>query len=719
MKKYIAVLLSNKIKILVILFCTVQLSAQNNTDSLKQLLKNPISDTVIINTTQKLANIYRKKQSYDTAYNYAFENNLFIEKKIAQLTDKKNPYLNTLNKKRLSALLMYSSILQSKSNYSIALKNYDKSLLLSKSLNDSMSIASSYLGIASCYSNQGNYVEATTNFFSALTISEKINDDNTIVAAYRGLGQIYRNQKRYEEALDMLAKSLAIAIKLNNKIQISAVYSSMATVYGFQKKYDQSLQYHNKAFKIDEQQNNKNGMVASYVNVGTILVEIGKYSEAIQSYEKALKLANELGDKNALAIIYNNIAEVFIKQKNTKEARIYLNKSLVIANDIQRKYILEGLYVNLTTVDTLEKDYVQAFKHYLLKVAYRDSMNNEKNTKAITQAQMQYEFSQKEAIAEAEQMKKQLIYTEELKRKNIFIYAGIILLGLLVVFFLFMYSRYKLIQKQNKIIESQSAVIEKVNKSLQDGINNAQSIQNNILPSPDYMRSLIPSHFIFYSPKEVVSGDFYWCNHIGNKVYLAVADCTGHGVSGALMSMLGYSFINEIFLQNKNNNLHPSQLLDLLNKKVIDSAKNKITDADVIEGGMDISICCIDKDTNLLHVASANQSVYIIKNNTIECIDGDFNSIGWQLSENTELYTAVTIPLEKDMCIYLSTDGYKDQYGGPNNKKFSTTQFEDLLLKIYSKSIAQQQAQVTDSFAQWQGKLNQIDDVLVIGLKTS
>ena len=288
--------------------------------------------------------------------------------------------------------------------------------------------------------------------------------------------------------------------------------------------------------------------------------------------------------------------------------------------------------------------------------------------------------------------------------------GGLILLfGLAILF----YSRNVIRKKANSELSAAYKKIELANKQVTDSINYAKRIQDAILVPENLARVYLTDFFVFFRPRDIVSGDFYWFTHHRNKTFFAVADCTGHGVPGAFMSMIGNTLLNEIV--NHKNITDPGKILEELNDGVITSLRQDKTDILSQDDGMDISICAYDKEKNTLEFAGANHSLYLVNDGKIRDVKGDIHSIGGSIGEMKRSFKTHKPDPGKNTFIYMSSDGYYDQFGGTEGSKFLTTRFQKLILEA-SKS-GDPKKEIEKAFIAWRGNNRQIDDVLVAGFR--
>jgi serine phosphatase RsbU (regulator of sigma subunit)/HAMP domain-containing protein len=269
--------------------------------------------------------------------------------------------------------------------------------------------------------------------------------------------------------------------------------------------------------------------------------------------------------------------------------------------------------------------------------------------------------------------------------------------------------------RQKQEIEVKNKELEILYKHVTDSIHYAKRIQDSILPPEGFMHRLMPESFVLFKPKDIVSGDFYWISEKNGQVIFSAVDCTGHGVPGAFMSLVGYNLLKEII--DSMDVINPGKILDLLSAGIRNTLHQ--FDKASAKDGMDIALCVLDTKKMELQYAGAFNPLYLIRNNNLQEIKADKVFIGYSYSEDHQQYTYTnhSIKLQKGDCIYITSDGYPDQFGGPRGRKFMVSNFRHLLLEAHNKPFSMQKGILDTRFEEWRGSLDQVDDICVMGVK--
>lgn len=603
----------------------------------------------------------------------------------------------------VKALIKLSWNLLSIGNYNTALELANEAKNIAEKLNFKKGIANSYNNIGTIYWYQGNYFHSIKQYSASLKIFEEIGNKQGIADCYNNIGLIYNMQGNYSESLKQFFVALRIYKEIENKQGIAWVHGNIGEIYNVQGNYSVALKQFFEALRIFEELGDKNSIGTTYNNIGNVYKKQGDYFEALKQYFIALKIAQQIGDKKGMAISFKNIGTSYMDLKNYKEAQAYSTKALNSAKEIGHLETVKEANQTLSDIYIKIGRPIEALVSYKAYISARDSLVNKENTKKIVQTQMQYEFDKKQtadSLKVAEERKVNTIKFEQEKTQRYYLYGGLVLV---IVFAGFMFNRFNVTRKQKLIIE-------KKQKEITDSITYAKRLQTAILPPETYWKNHLPESFVLYQPKDIVSGDFYWLENVNNLVLFAAADCTGHGVSGAMVSVVCSNALTRTV--KEFGITEPDKILNKVRELVLETFAKSESD---IKDGMDISLCCLNIKTNELFWSGANNPLWYIRENNLNEIKGDKQPIG--KNDNPKPFISHTIQLQKQDTIYIFTDGYADQFGGEKNKKLMYKPLKNLLLEIHQQSLAEQKEILQQHFANWKGNIEQTDDVLIIGVK--
>jgi len=456
--------------------------------------------------------------------------------------------------------------------------------------------------------------------------------------------------------------------------------------------------------------------------IGAVYLEQKLFEKALENQKYALSLYDKTGDELGLMAVYYDLGLIYEKMGQRSDARKHHIMALDISKKIGYLYGMQVNYQALASLDSADGNYKGAFNNNRLFLVYKDSLQNDELNKKLVETKLNSEFEMKEALLKAEQEKKDNLAELEKQRQKTLFTGALILLLMALVFSWFVYRAYRQKQQDNRIIseqknevEKQKHIIEAKNKDITDSIDYAQLIQEARLPKQEDIRAELPDSFVLYKPKAVVSGDFYYFEKQNNKLILAAADCTGHGVPGALMSMIGSEKLEEAVRKYSE----PAQILKQLNNGI----KSSLRQSEVYESnrdGMDIALCSIQPSSHTLSYAGANRPLWIVRNNatTVEEIKPTKRTIAG-FTETDQLFEQHEIKLNKGDSFYIFSDGYTDLFGGSLLKKLTTGRLKELLLQIQHQSMLEQQKALQEFALQWQGAAQQVDDILIIGVRLS
>jgi len=608
----------------------------------------------------------------------------------------------------------------SKENNTRALESFVKALALYQEQDNKPRISTCYAFMATIYLKQSNYPQALNYYFKSLSIEENLGNKRGIALCYANMAQVYDHQSAYEKALEYNTRALKINEELGNKIGIANSFLNSGIIYDKQLKKDEALENYLKALKIYEDEGIEQDISRCLTCIGILYFDQAHYPQALEYYNKALEINKSIGNKKEMSISFLNIGTLYNKTGNYKLAEINYNKAKMLSLEINDPDNLRLSYEGLSRVYSNTGNYKDAYENHVKFKSLTDSIFNIENSKQLSDIKTNFEVAKKEAELKAKADAQQLVSNEEKKRQRFITYAIMVVLGIVTVFSFFLYQRFRLTNQQKLIIEEknreteiQKAVIEGHQKETIDSINYAKRIQYALLANKEMLKKHLPQHFVLFNPKDIVSGDFYWAAEHNNKFYLAVCDSTGHGVPGAFMSLLNIGFLNEAIKEQDIS--QPHEVLNFVRKRLIESIGNEGQ-----RDGMDAILICIDlkpatEKLRSVSYAAAHNTPVLVRNNRIIELQKDKMPVG--KGEKTESFSQFRIDFEEGDHLYLFTDGYVDQFGGPNGKKFKNRQLEELLLKSATLPIEKQKQLIAGRLEDWKGGLEQVDDVCVIGIK--
>ena len=636
------------------------------------------------------------------------------------------------------------SIYEHQGDINKALEYYYNSLNIYKEIGRKQGIADIYNNIGLVYEHQGDIPKALKCYLNNLKLYEDIGDKQGIAITYNNIGIIYNKQNDISKALEYYQNALKLYEDIGDKQSAANSYNNIGYIFKEQGDVVNALKYHNKSLTLREEIGDKQGMAYSYNNIGYIYRDQGNIKKALEYYYESLRNYEEIGDKQGIAMIYKNIGDLKFQHGDLLAAKRYGEKGLKLAKELgypefisSTSQLLSKVYRNAAKQgQALEgcqplQLWSKALEMYELYIISRDSIESEKNQKEVIRQEYKYEY-EKQAVADSIAFAKEKEISQaqitaqkaEIRAKRNQQYALYGGLFLVVVFSGFMYNRFKVTEKQKGVIEVQKEEVElahnelsEKNKEILDSIAYAKRIQTAILPPSKLVKEYLSNSFILYKPKDIVAGDFYWMEHKDGKVLFAAADCTGHGVPGAMVSVICNNGLNRSV--REYNLTDPGKILDKTREIVIQEFEKS---EDEVKDGMDIALCTLDVSSSSgayreLQYAGANNPLWIIRNNTteIEEIKATKQPIGKYAEPQP--YITHTIELQKGDSIYIFSDGYADQFGGEKGKKFKGANFKKLLLSIQHENMEKQKELINEAFENWRGKLEQIDDVCVIGVK--
>lgn len=596
-------------------------------------------------------------------------------------------------------------------NYKTGLLYANNALVLAKKNHLRKGEATVLNNIGIIYDYKGDYAKSLRYYYKALGIQESINDQYGIAYTCSNIGLIYSNQGDYDKAIRFHKRSLAIRKKIKSLSGISASYNNMGIVYMYQKNYQLALKNYLESVKMDKALGDETGLGDSYSNIGITYMDLKNYKQAEHYFMLSIVIRQKMNDQLGIANSYNNLGTLYEKTGDLQKAKLSLNRSIAIGKEIGSKEMIKYGYQILFVVEERLGNVAESYRCYKQFISYRESLVNEEMTRQQTKSEMQYQFDKKEAKKELERQQKEL--SDKKSREQVqFILWSVIVLAIIILFFsISLFKRWKIVKAQKVVIEEKNRLVELKNREILDSISYAKRIQSAILPPEKLVKEFLINSFILYKPKDIVAGDFYWMEAQGDTIIFAAADCTGHGVPGALISVVCHNALNRSV--REFGLIEPGTILDKTREIIIEEfAKSE----DDVNDGMDISLCSLNIETLELKWSGANNPLWIVRKSSNEVEEWKANKQPIGKYSKYESFQTHHLQLRKGDAIYLFTDGFADQFGGIDSKKYKSKNMKELILRVKDASMEEQKRLFDQVFEDWKGDLEQVDDVCVLGI---
>ncbi len=520
------------------------------------------------------------------------------------------------------------------------------------------------------YDNQGEYEKALQYLNEGLNDSKATDAKEGEADILSTLGKVYLRIQNYSKAVDTFSQSLKIRENLGLKKAAASSFNLLGRAYCLLKEYNRAYEFYDQSIQIRKELNDMSGIVWSYIGMASMFELQKEYPKSILYYKKAIDYNIYVKDLRSEFHISKGLGDIYLEQSDYELAKDQILPLEQIAEKLSSNPLLYQAYEQIAHYYEKIKDSDQAYRYLKKYTKLKDEVLNTTTQNRIANKQAELEIINAKKEAEIYQLK-------NVELKNAY---------------------DKIEEKNNEIIDS---------------IKYAQRIQKALLPDANLLNKYVDDYFIFYKPKDIVSGDFYWFGERNNQLIFVAADCTGHGVPGALLSMLGISFLSEI-ISNKNN-LEANRILEILRNQMISSLKQSGFEGES-KDGMDIALCIFDKEKKNLQYSGAYNSLYLIRGNELDEYKADRMPIGYY-DNAVEPFTNHNIQLNQGEMIYLFSDGFPDQFGGTEGKKYKYKAFKDLLLSMNNLSMKDQHKRLQKEFEDWKGNYDQVDDVIVLGIK--
>ncbi len=717
-------------------------------DSLYTIVKTSNNDTVKINAQLKIANLLMQEDTVKGTHEikkvmYALNsipNKAFIYRSYDKagriclanaMIHKSRQYWDAgLSAAKKEKNIEYQAIfycrianlLQSEDLSKQCLAYFDSALVIAKN-GDEKLLSDILMKKGRGHYDIGDYKSAMDHYIQAQRLFEK-NKWQTVEYGHllHFIGSVFKQQNFYDKALDYYEQELQLSRDIKDKsLEAEALYLC-AAMYGTNGDLDKELEYLNNAIQLFKEQKNYRMLGLMYSNLSANHSDRKNYKEAIASCEHALEIFKEIGEDESTAATLRNLGDLYSKTNDPKKALEYFKKAMDAAMKVETKQLLNKSEITESMAFAYSNlgDYKTAFNLLLEHRSLHDSLSNASNVEYLHTLEKQYDTEKKEkeiALQKVEIDKTNAVVKQHETQRNALIGGCILVLlvaGISIVAFINKRKTSRLLSKQVNEINYQNAVIKEKNKDITDSIQYAKRLQEAVFPEADILNTYFAESFVLFRPKDIVSGDFYWFEEIGDETIIVVGDCTGHGVPGAFMSILGHNLLNQIILEDKITS--PGKILNILDKRV-SNALNKRESKAEYNDGMDMVICTINKSKSTLSYAGANRPLVIRRNNELIELKPNKHAIGGIQDSTCKLFSQQDIEIKEADVLYLFSDGYYDQFGGPKGKKFKYKQLTGHIIEMAAKPLEEQKRILAETLTSWQGNLEQVDDVCVVGIK--
>jgi serine phosphatase RsbU (regulator of sigma subunit) len=615
-----------------------------------------------------------------------------------------------LKEKTLTALMISSRFRNVDNGKSLLY--VDRAVAHSIANQNQMDLARCYELKGSILTGMGRTKSALELLFGAINIYENLDSTGLISTTYNSLGNAYLDLNDLEKSTKYYKLSYDYALKTSDTSFIAVPLVGLGISYSNDGAYKTALKYSLKGAEMFKHINRLDAYCICLANSASYAHKASYFELADSLLKEAKQAALDFDSKYFKGEIMIMESEWLAKKGEYRRAIALSEAGIDLMNEISATSHAMDELANLSTYYAKTGNYSQAYFKIQTHISLKDSLNELNKMEIVEELNTKYETAEKEKVIGELNAQGKLQSLDNKKNKlilQIVVGCSILLIGVLIFALRAFFQK----KKANALLSTQKAIIEEKNNEIMDSIKYAKRIQNAIIPSEESLSKNLNNPFVIYQPKDIVAGDFYWMEAIGNTILIAVADCTGHGVPGAMVSVVCHNALNRSVREFKLTS--PSNILDKTRELVVEAFSEN---QGGVKDGMDITLCAWNKTDNSIEWAGANNPLYLIRaanTSEIEIISPDKQPIGNYETSNP--YTNHQLKLNIGDTFYLFSDGYMDQFGGENGKKFKSSTFRNLLLNISQKSMTEQGETLFNTFKEWKGDLEQLDDVCVIGIK--
>ncbi|EAY26984.1 tetratricopeptide repeat protein [Microscilla marina] len=688
--------------------------------------------------------VYQKQGKYRLALKY-YQKSMQLDKVLGDKSGMAYGYNNIG--------IVYSKL----GNYPLTLEYYRKSLAIKQALGNTQGVANSYHNMGAVYRKQGNYPKALEHYKKSLKINEKTGSKKNVANNYTNIGSVFHALNNDSLALAYVTRALRVYKQLQNRQGIANNYKMIGNIHQTAGRFQQAEVYYQKFLAMEKEIGNKESLADGYLNLGMLAIETKQYVQAQNYLEIALTMHKAQGRKDPVSETQVALAEVFFLQKNYPKAIHYATQGVAKAEEVGNPATIRDGAAILAKSHHLQGQPAKAYQYQVIFKQMSDSLINVENTRKITRMEVELEFRQaKDSMQKANTLQRAQLEKEQLTnrfQRNI----NWLVLTVLTIVLVFMFFVYRSRQQQKRLnvqlqqqkqgLKAQSEELTTLNEELlqnkeeiaaqrdilafrntellhhQYRINKsfkaAQVIQHTLLPSDQLLRRLFSDYFVLYQPKDVVSGDFYWIAEVGKRWVMVVADCTGHGVPGAFMTLIGSKLLDSIVKINQV--VQPAEILTQLNESVLHTMKRNTGQQQEIDmiAGMDAVVLSVSSKDNHFEIDFAgakNDLLYFDPlTRTFGELKGSRMSVGG-FQTKRKVFTQQHISLPAHSILYAGSDGFQDQ-NNEQRKRFGYDALKQLLEQNVAYPLTQQKNLLEEALKTHMQYSEQRDDILWLGLK--
>lgn len=664
--------------------------------------------------------------SHYTRYNFDSLNHYFIQSL--------NIYQANQDSIRMAeAYYFISKSCYQSNNYTLALQYGQNASEILEKLDDKPMLARSLSLLCKLHNHVGDNALAVNRCIKSLRLYDELQIEPDKAALYNTLGSANYDMKIYDRAKEYLLMAMEIAQKHGLFMELSDAYINMGEVLQQSQDFEGALEYFRRSLALDQNNNDEIGMSWAYFNIGKTFIMQGENEQALNLLEEALEISKQYNNLPLQAKAFLELGRAYYNLNDLEQSFTFLNQSLNSAKKLGTSPILMDCYLSMAKYYDRVGDLENALVHFKLYDIEKERLYEKEKAQKVAEIETLYELDKKDNQISLLQQENQIqiLLASERKLVNYGLIVGMVLLGGLGTVF---FSKYRLKIRANKKLEKQkeainqqklkiekqrdeiitkSKLLEESSRDIKDSIMYAKRIQLSLLPEKSQLKNIFPDSFVFFKPKDIVSGDFYWLHEMDEKVIVATLDCTGHGVPGAFMTVLANSILNQLVLENKVST--PNVMLSQMDNRIRQALHQHHPESTNTDG-LDMAVCIIDRSTMEVCYSGAQMNVYYTLHDELIQFQADRYSIGGaQITD--KYFTNKCVRLQRGSMLYLASDGFQDQFGGLQDKKFMRNRFRDLLNCLQHRSTADQYQILRETFENWRGKQVQTDDVMVLGIR--